>query len=104
MFESVDDRALLYFKLTLWAFGSGELKMKARDERNAHLTVWDVTKIDLQQSDYHYTDRDKLYDAPNQWYSDKQAWTKCRPRSGAVWSGSALFAILLASFVQDILR
>ena len=25
-----------------------------------------VTKIDVRQSDYHFADRDKLYEAPNQ--------------------------------------
>ena len=25
-----------------------------------------VTKIDMRQSDYHFADRDKLYEAPNQ--------------------------------------
>ena len=27
-----------------------------------------VTKIDARQSDYHFADRDKLYEAPNQGY------------------------------------
>ena len=43
-----------------------KFKTKAIDERNTHLTVWDVAKIDVRQSDHHYTDRDKLYDAPKQ--------------------------------------
>ena len=25
-----------------------------------------VTKLDVRQSDYHFADRDKLYEAPNQ--------------------------------------
>ena len=29
------------------------------------MTECDVIKIDLRQSDYHFTDRDILYDAPN---------------------------------------
>ena len=27
-----------------------------------------VTKMDVRQSDYHFADRDKLYEAPNQGY------------------------------------
>ena len=35
-------------------------KSKAIDERNTYLTVWNVAKIAVRQSDYHYADRDKL--------------------------------------------
>ena len=28
--------------------------------------VCNVTKLDVRQSDYHFADRDKLYEAPNQ--------------------------------------
>ena len=41
-------------------------KPKATEERNACLTVCDDAETDVRQSDYHFTDRDKLYDAPNQ--------------------------------------
>ena len=30
-----------------------------------------VTKFDVRQSDYHFADRDKLYEAPNQGF-DRQ--------------------------------
>ena len=41
-------------------------KPKAAEERNACLSVCDVAEIDVRQSDCHFTDREKLYDAPNQ--------------------------------------
>ena len=41
-----------------------KFKTKAIDERNLHLTIWDVAKIDVRPSDHQYTDRDKLFDAP----------------------------------------
>ena len=30
-------------------------KTETADERNTHSTVWDVAKINVRQSDYHYT-------------------------------------------------
>ena len=44
-------------------------KVKIRTESNRgkkYKFDCNVTKIDVRQSDYHFADRDKLYEAPNQ--------------------------------------
>ena len=45
---------------------------KAINEINTHMTVWDVAKIDVRQSNHQYTDRDKLCHAPNQGHIEQE--------------------------------
>ena len=54
-------------------------KVKIRTESNrGKKCMFDcnVTKIDVRQSDYHFADRDKLYEAPNQGFQRTYSyWT-----------------------------
>ena len=42
-------------------------KTKATKETNTYQTVWDVTKVDVQQSECHNTDHNKLDTTPKWW-------------------------------------
>ena len=55
--------------------------MEAINERTTHLNALEFAKIDVQQSDYHDIDRDKLNYAPK--------------RSNVSWQKSFLFLVPL---------
>ena len=68
--------------------------MEAINERTTDLNACEFAKIDVQQSDYHDTDRDKLNYAPKQsnvWWQKslffpvpltEQVNAKCRSHAG----------------------
>ena len=61
------------------------------------LPVCDVAEIDVRQSGYHFTDRDKLYDAPNQGFDRDIVLSKAIKKTGKVCK-IFYFSILIAKF------
>ena len=80
-----DDGALVYYKLTLWAFGSGELKIRTPEK---------VTVITLKFEQGGLISQRNASQRCRRNCKQYRPWSDCSWTAplGALWSGSALFA------------